>query len=79
MRLTKTNMIAYELLPRLKYLVLGGQDDDGELEFIGTQQQYQQVENEILASEMGWPCGDASNHNNFEDDCTLCGVIRSGI
>lgn len=31
-----TSMYAYELLPRLKYLTLSGQDEDGELEWIGT-------------------------------------------
>ena len=30
-------MYAYELLPKLKYLTLVGQDDEGNLEFWGTE------------------------------------------
>ena len=72
-------MIAYELLSHLKHLTLCGRDEDGELEFIGTRQEFDKVNNEIEAFGMGWPCGDASNHNNGEDDCPMCGVIKSGI
>jgi hypothetical protein len=72
-------MQAYELLARLKHLTLCGVDEDGELEWIGTRQAYDKVENEIEAFENGWVCGDASNHNNGEDDCAMCGVIKSGI
>lgn len=37
-------MYAYELLPRLKYLTLVGQDEDGELEFWGNWGQWQIVQ-----------------------------------
>jgi hypothetical protein len=45
-------MYVYELLPKLTYLTLAGQDD-GELLFIGTFQQWQQANNleEKLCSE----------------------------
>ena len=33
-------MYAYELLPKLTHLTLVGQDEDGELEFVGTAQQW---------------------------------------
>lgn len=33
-------MYAYELLPRLTYLTLVGQDEEGNLEFIGTNHQW---------------------------------------
>ncbi len=33
-------MYAYELLPKLTYLTLSGQNNDGELEFIGTRSQW---------------------------------------
>lgn len=35
--------MAYELLPRLIYLTLTGQDDDGDLEFWGTNDQWLRV------------------------------------
>lgn len=44
-------MIAYELLARLRLLVLCGQDEDGELEWLGTQQKWNQVESEIATFE----------------------------
>ena len=37
---SETNMFAYELLPRLTHLTLVGIDDEGELEFIGTNHQW---------------------------------------
>ncbi len=37
-------MIAYELLPRLKQLTLVGQDEDGELEFFGTEAKWNRVQ-----------------------------------
>lgn len=39
-------MYAYELLARCKHLTLGGQDEDGELEWIGTKEQFERVEAE---------------------------------
>lgn len=33
-------MMAYELLPRLVHLTLSGQNEDGELEWIGTNDQW---------------------------------------
>lgn len=36
-------MLAYELLPRLIYLTLTGQDDDGDLEFWGDNQAWYEV------------------------------------
>ena len=36
-----TNMLNYELLPKLTYLTLVGQDEDGELEFIGTEEAWE--------------------------------------
>lgn len=38
---------AYALLPKLKYLVLAGQNDKKELEFIGTSEQWARVWAEI--------------------------------
>lgn len=38
-----TTMYAYELLPRLAYLILAGQNEDGELEWIGTLQDWNVV------------------------------------
>lgn len=38
-----TNMIAYQLLARLTHLTLWGQDEDGELEFVGTNDQWKKV------------------------------------
>lgn len=43
-------MMAYELLARLKYLTLAGQNEDGELEWIGTFTDWQNVTKE----EMEW-------------------------
>lgn len=37
-------MYAYDLLPRLTHLTLCGQDEDGELKFIGTAKQWKEVE-----------------------------------
>ena len=36
-------MMAYQLIARLNNLVLAGIDDDGELEWIGTYQQWMKV------------------------------------
>lgn len=36
-------MYAYELAPRLKYLTLVGQDDEGNLEFLGNEAQWRLV------------------------------------
>lgn len=33
-------MYNYELLPKLTHMTLCGQDDDGELEFIGTEENW---------------------------------------
>lgn len=71
-------MIAYELKAHLKHLALCGKIEEG-YEWIGTKEQWSKVRNEIEAFENGWVCGDASNHNNGEDDCPMCGVIKSGI
>lgn len=71
-------MKAYELLAHLNHLTLAGIAEDG-LQWIGDSQQWDKVGYQVEAFEMGWPCGDASNHNNGEDDCTLCGVIKMGI
>jgi hypothetical protein len=41
---------AYELLPKLKHLTLSGQNKDGDLEFIGTTEEWQRAEaDEIVA------------------------------
>ncbi len=72
-------MIAYQLLSHLKHLTLAGRDEHGDLEWIGTVDKWEKVENEIEAFENGWVCGDASNHNNGRDYCPMCGVIKSGI
>lgn len=71
-------MKAYELKAHLKHLTLAGKNEDG-YEWIGTKDKWEKVRNEIEAFENGWVCGDASNHNNGEDDCPMCGVIKSGI
>lgn len=39
-----TNMFCYELLPKLTFMTLTGQDDDGELEFIGTEEDWDRAE-----------------------------------
>jgi len=44
-------MRAYELLAHLRYLTLT--TTDGKMEWIGTRQDWQNVENEIWAYEMG--------------------------
>lgn len=44
-------MIAYQLLPKLKYLVLAGQNALGELEWIGTLEQWNKVWAEIKEHE----------------------------
>jgi len=36
-------MYAYELLPKLTNLTLTGQDEDGDLEFVGTNDQWLQA------------------------------------
>lgn len=36
-------MTAKELLPKLKYLILAGQNEDKELVWIGTEKQWQQA------------------------------------
>jgi hypothetical protein len=41
-------MIAYELLARLRLLVLAGQDEDGDLEWIGKWQNIEREEEIIL-------------------------------
>lgn len=46
----ETSMFAYELLPRLTHLTLVGVDDEGNLEFIGTEKQWKQAE--IMEMEM---------------------------
>ena len=38
-------MMAYELLARLKFLALSGRNADGDLEWIGTYQQWTYVSN----------------------------------
>ena len=38
-----TSQLAYELLAKLRYLTLVGQDDEGELEWIGTDHQFKMV------------------------------------
>jgi hypothetical protein len=68
-------MLAYELLAHLKHLTLAGKNEDG-LEWIGTTEQWDKVKYATEAFEMGWPCGDASNHNNGRDDCPICDVIK---
>ena len=47
--LRDSNMWNYELYPRLSLLTLTGQED-GELEFIGTEQQWQSVK--VLEAEL---------------------------
>jgi hypothetical protein len=44
-------MIAYELLARCRHLTLAGQDEDGELEWMGTQEHWREVEKEIAENE----------------------------
>ena len=44
-------MQAYQLLARLKYLTLTGQDEDGDLEFWGTNDQWLSVNKEEQAYE----------------------------
>jgi len=36
--------LAYQLLPRLKYLALCGVDAEGELEWVGTKEEWQRAE-----------------------------------
>ena len=38
----------YELVPRLRHLTLTGQDDDGDLEFVGNQKQWTQVKTDEM-------------------------------
>lgn len=38
-----TNMYAYQLLARCKYLTLCGQDEDGDLEWVGTLAHWKEV------------------------------------
>ena len=35
---------AYELLPKLKYLTLTGQNEEGDLEFFGTEREWDKAE-----------------------------------
>lgn len=39
-------MMAYELLARCRHLTLTGQDDDGELEWVGTKEKWEAVNKE---------------------------------
>ncbi len=39
-----SNMIAYELLSKLRNLTLAGQNEDGELEWIGTTKQWRDAD-----------------------------------
>lgn len=39
-----TYMTAYELLPKLIHLTLAGQDEEGNLEWIGTREQWDEAQ-----------------------------------
>lgn len=43
---------AKELLPKLRNLVIWGQDEDGDLEWMGTDKEWKQAEREELEEEM---------------------------
>lgn len=46
-------MIAYELLADLRHLTLVGQDEDGDLEWVGTDKQWNRVLIEINLNQNG--------------------------